>query len=125
MPETARSNASADSAIIPLRPASRTTTKPGLRTGRKRGIAVNSGSTVLTILRQARELLVSGKTSCIISAISSLKEQSSGRTRDLAYFAIMETMMLGGAETTISLLAKRDDQANALRMIEATIMRMT
>jgi hypothetical protein len=86
---------------------------------------MNSGSTVLTVLRQARELLVSGKTPCIISAISSLKEQSSGRTRDLAYFAVMETMMLGGAETTISLLAQPGNQADALRTIEATIKRMT
>jgi hypothetical protein len=86
---------------------------------------MNSGSTVLTVLRQARELLVSGQTPCIISAISSLKEQSSGRTRDLAYFAVMETMTIGGAETTISLLAQPENQANALRMIEATIKRMT
>jgi hypothetical protein len=86
---------------------------------------MNSGSTVLTVLRQARELLVSGTTPSIISAISTLKEQSSGRTRDLAYFAIMETMMLGGAETTISLLAQPQNQANALKMIDATIKRVT
>ena len=86
---------------------------------------MNSGSTVLTVLRQARELLVSGETPCIISAISSLKGQSSSRTRDLAYFAVMETMMLGGVEPTISLLAQPENQANALRMIEATIKRMT
>jgi N-acetylmuramic acid 6-phosphate (MurNAc-6-P) etherase len=86
---------------------------------------MNSGSTVLSVLREARELLASGKTPCIISAISSLKEQSSGRTRDLAYFAVMETMMLDGAETTISLLAQPENQANALRMIEATIKRLT
>jgi hypothetical protein len=86
---------------------------------------MNSGSTVLAVLRRARELLVSGETPCIISAISSLKGQSSSRTRDLAYFAIMETMMLGGAETTISLLAQPENQANALRMVEATIKRMT
>jgi hypothetical protein len=86
---------------------------------------MNSGWTVLAVLRQARELLVSGETPCIISAISSLKGQSSSRTRDLAYFAIMETMMLGGAETTISLLAQPENQANALRMVEAAIERMT
>jgi hypothetical protein len=86
---------------------------------------MNSGSTVLTLLRQARELLVSGTTPCIISAISSLREQSSGRTRDLAYFAVMDTMMLGGAETTISLLAQPQDQAKALRMIDDTIKRIT
>jgi hypothetical protein len=86
---------------------------------------MNSGSTVLTLLRQARELLVSGTTPSIISAISTLKEQSSGRTRDLAYFAIMETMMLGGAETTISLLAQPQNQANALKVIDATIKRVT
>jgi len=56
-----------------------------------------------------------------ISAISSLKEQSSGCTRDLAYFAVMEPMTLGSAETTISLLAQPENPANALRMIEATI----
>ena len=33
--------------------------------------------------------------------------------------------MLGGAETTISLLAQTKNQANALTMIEATIKRMT
>jgi hypothetical protein len=86
---------------------------------------MNSGSTVLSVLRQARELLLDGNTPCIISAISSLKEESSGRTRDLAYYAIMETMMLGGVETTISLLAQPENQANALRMIEATIKRLT
>jgi hypothetical protein len=86
---------------------------------------MNSGSTVLTVLRQARDLLAGGKTPCIISAISSLKEHSSGRTRDLAYFAVMETMMLGGAEATISLLDQPRDQANALRAIDDTIKRMT
>jgi N-acetylmuramic acid 6-phosphate (MurNAc-6-P) etherase len=86
---------------------------------------MNSGSTVLSVLREARELLASGKTPCIISAISSLKEQSSGRTRDLAYFAVMETMMLDGAEATISLLAQPENQAHALRMVEATIKRLT
>ena len=86
---------------------------------------MNSRSNVLAVLRQARELLVSGETPSIISAISSLKEQSSGRTRDLAYFAVMETMMLGGGESTISLLAQPENQADALRMIEATIKRMT
>jgi hypothetical protein len=91
----------------------------------EKGPTMNSGSTVLTVLRQARELLVSGETPCIISAISSLKGQSSSRTRDLAYFAVMETMMLGGAETTISSLAQPENQANALRMIEDTIKRMT
>ena len=86
---------------------------------------MHAGATVLTVLRQARDLLVTGEAPCIISAISSLKEQTSGRTRDLAYFAVMETMMLGGAETTISLLAQPQNQADALSMIDATIKRMT
>jgi hypothetical protein len=37
----------------------------------------------------------------------------------------METMMLGGAEATISLLDQPRDQANALRAIDDTIKRMT
>lgn len=86
---------------------------------------MSSAATVLTVLREARDLLLSGKTPCIISAISSLREQASGRTRDLAYFAVMETMMLGGVEATISSLAQPESQANALRMIDATIKRMT
>ena len=100
-------------------------TKPGHTRPAGKGATMNSGSTVLTVLRQARELLVSGEPLCIISAISSLKGQTSSRTRDLAYFAVMETMMLEGAEITISLLAQPENQANALRMIEATIKRMT
>jgi hypothetical protein len=85
---------------------------------------MNSGS-VLSALREARVLLLAGEALCIMSAIKALKEQSSGRTRDLAYFAVMETMMLSGAEATISSLAQPDNPTNALRMIEATIKRIT
>jgi hypothetical protein len=91
----------------------------------EKGQTMNSGSTVLAVLRRGRELLASGQSVGIISTISSLRDQASGRTRDLAYFALMDTLLLSGGEASISLLAEPESRAGALKLFDDTIRRIT
>jgi hypothetical protein len=61
----------------------------------------------------------------IIDAISSLKSEASGPTRDLAYYAILDTMMMTKGEASISVLSGSDAQDSALELFDATIRRIT
>ena len=85
---------------------------------------MNSGTTVLAVLRQARELLASGQTVGIISAISSLRDHASGRMRDLAYFALLDTLLLSGAEASIAMLAEPEGRPKAIALFDDTIRRI-
>jgi hypothetical protein len=81
--------------------------------------------TVLGVLRKARDLVSTREHPGIIEAISSLKSEASGPTRDLAYYAILDTMMLTKGEASIAVLSGPDAQDSALELFDATIRRIT
>ncbi|HEX2725095.1 MAG TPA: hypothetical protein VHN20_04675 [Beijerinckiaceae bacterium] len=86
---------------------------------------MNSAWTVLAVLKNARELLASGQSNEIISAIASLREHADGRVRDLAYFALLDTRLINGGEASIALLAEPDSRSEALELFDDTIRRIT
>ncbi|MFL5260362.1 MAG: hypothetical protein ACJ8AS_11460 [Hyphomicrobiales bacterium] len=86
---------------------------------------MQAGATVLGVLRRARDLVQSGRSEGILAAISSLGEEASGPTRDLAYFAIMDTIELDGRAGSIEGLAAEGSRAGILRLFDATIQRIT
>ena len=82
-------------------------------------------TTVLGLLRRARDLVSARKHTDIIDAISSLKGEASGPTRDLAYYALLETMMMSKGEASISVLSAPDAGDTAMELFDATIRRIT
>lgn len=82
-------------------------------------------TTVLGLLRRARDLVSARKHTDIIDAISSLKGEASGPTRDLAYYALLETMMMAKGEASISVLSAPDAGDTAVELFDATIRRIT
>lgn len=82
-------------------------------------------TTVLGLLRRARDLVSARKHTDIIDAISSLKGEASGPTRDLAYYALLETMMMAKGEASISVLSAPDAGDTAIELFDATIRRIT
>lgn len=85
---------------------------------------MDTHTTVLGLLRRARDLVDAGQHSGIIEAISSLKGEASGPKRDLAYYAVLETASAGSGEVSMSQLsaASRD---TTLALLDATIKRIT
>ena len=81
-------------------------------------------TTVLGLLRKACDLIGSGQSLGIIEAISSLRDQASGRTRDLAYYAVLETAMVSRGDASLAMLTSDDQKESAVELIEATIRRM-
>jgi hypothetical protein len=86
---------------------------------------MHSCATVIGVLRRARDILEHGECERILTAISSLREEASGRTRDLAYFALMDTIELEGGTGSIEALAAGGGRARLLRLFDATIERIT
>jgi hypothetical protein len=86
---------------------------------------MQSGATVLGVLRRARETLENGTYDGIVVAISSLRNEANGGTRDLAYFALMDTIELEGGTGSIEALATGESRARLLRLFDATIERIT
>ena len=82
-------------------------------------------TTVLGLLRRARELVSARQHTDIIDAISSLKSEASGPMRDLAYYALLETMMMTKGEASNSILSSPDAQDTAIELFDATIRRIT
>jgi hypothetical protein len=82
-------------------------------------------TTVLGLLRRARDLVSARQHTGIIEAISSLKGEASGPTRDLAYYALLETMMMAKGEASISVLSAPDAQDTAIQLFDETIRRIT
>ena len=82
-------------------------------------------TTVLGLLRRSRELVSVWQHTDIIYAINSLKGEASGPTRDLAYYALLETMMMSKGEASISVLSAPDAQYTVLELFDATIRRTT
>jgi hypothetical protein len=89
-----------------------------------KGQAMEHRTTVLGLLRKARDLVSTRQHPGIIEAISSLKGEASGRTRDLAYYALLETMMMSKGEASISVLCETDAQGDAVELFDATIRRI-
>jgi len=87
-------------------------------------VEMNAVTTVVGVLRKARDLVSSGQQLDIITAISSLKEEASAPTRDLAYYALLETLM-GKGEASLSALGNPDHQDATVALFDATIRRMT
>jgi hypothetical protein len=79
-------------------------------------------TTVLGILKKACDLVGSGQSLGIIAAISSLRDQASGRTRDLAYYAVLETAMVSRGDASLAMLA--DQKEPAIELLQATIRRI-
>lgn len=85
---------------------------------------MDSQTTVLGILKKAREMVDAGQHAGIIEAISALKGEVSGPKRDLAYYAVLETASAGRGEGGISALSAASRDA-AMALLDATIRRMT
>ena len=81
-------------------------------------------TTVLGILKKARDLVDAGQYAGIIEAISALEGEASGPKRDLAYYAVLETASASRGEVGISALASASRDA-AMALLDATIRRMT
>ena len=86
---------------------------------------MESLTTVLGLLRRARDLVSARQHTDIIDAISSLKDEASGPTRDLAYYALLDTMMMSKGEASISVLSAPDAQDTVIELFDATIRRIT
>ncbi|UVF18678.1 hypothetical protein HPT29_019625 [Microvirga terrae] len=80
--------------------------------------------TVLGVLKKACDLVGSGQSLGIIEAISSLRQEASGRTRDLAYYAVLETAMASPGDASLAMLASGDRTESAIELLQATIRRM-
>jgi hypothetical protein len=85
---------------------------------------MNSLTTVLGILRQARDLVSTGQHLGIIEAISSLQDDASGPIRDLAYYALLETVAMGKGSACLSMLASPNGQEITVELFDATIKRI-
>jgi hypothetical protein len=82
-------------------------------------------TTVLSLLRKARNLVDTGQYSGIIEAISALKGEASGPKRDQAYYALLETATLNNGEARLSTLSASDSRDATMALIDATIKRIT
>ena len=81
-------------------------------------------TTVLGLLRKACDLIGSGQSLGIIEAISSLRDQASGRTRDLAYYAVLETAMMDRGDASLAMLTNDDQKESVVELLQATVRRM-
>ena len=81
-------------------------------------------TTVLGVLKKACDLVGSGQSLGIIEAISSLREEASGRTRDLAYYAVLETAMVNRGDASLAMLAGGDRTETAIELLQSTIRRI-
>ena len=81
-------------------------------------------TTVLGVLKKACDLVGSGQSLGIIEAISSLRDQTSGRTRDLAYYAVLDTAMASRGDASLAMLASAEQKDSAMELLQATIRRI-
>ncbi|MBA1156252.1 hypothetical protein P7L87_24765 [Vibrio parahaemolyticus] len=81
-------------------------------------------TTVIAILRKACDLVGSGQSLGIIEAISSLRDQTSGRTRDLAYYAVLETALASRGDASLAVLSADGRTESTIELLEATIRRI-
>jgi hypothetical protein len=80
---------------------------------------------VLGVLKKARERISTGASDGILPAISALREEASGPTRDQAYYAILDTIGLGQGDASITLLARPDSPEALVQVFDATIKRIS
>jgi hypothetical protein len=85
---------------------------------------MTSSTTVLGLLRKARDLVSTGRQAGIIEAISSLQAEASGPLRDLAYFALLDTASLRAGNASLSALASSAQPDDAIELFDATIKRI-
>jgi hypothetical protein len=81
-------------------------------------------TTVVGVLRKAADLVGGGQSLGIIEAISSLREEASGRTRDLAYYAVLETAMVSRGDSSLAMLASDGRKESAIELLQTTIRRL-
>jgi hypothetical protein len=86
---------------------------------------MRNGTTVLGLLKKARDLVSAGRHPGIIEAIASLQGEASGPTRDLAYYALLDTLMMGQGQASLAVLATPGRQENMIELFDATIRRIT
>ena len=77
--------------------------------------------TILEALRKARDLVSTGEYSGIMEAVSALKPQASGLTRDCVYYALLDTAAVTNGDVSFALLNKPD---GAVKLFDATIARL-
>jgi hypothetical protein len=86
---------------------------------------MESRTTVLGLLKKARDLVSTGQHAGIIEAISSLHGEASGPTRDLAYYALLDTATLRERDASIAVLSRPDRQDITVELLDATIRRIS
>ncbi|HZH12368.1 MAG TPA: hypothetical protein VEZ24_18605 [Microvirga sp.] len=79
---------------------------------------------VLGLLKKARDLVDAGRYAGIIEVIGALKNEASGPRRDLAYYAVLETVSASKGEAGISALSAASRDAS-LALLDATIRRIS
>jgi hypothetical protein len=82
-------------------------------------------TTVLGLLKKARDLVCTGQNAGIIEAISSLRAEASGPMRDLAYYALLDTAALGEKDASIAVLSRLDHRETTVELLDATIRRIS
>jgi hypothetical protein len=87
------------------------------------GQTMDTRTTVLGLLRRARDLVDAGQHVSIIESISALKNEASSPKRDLAYYAVLETACANRGEAGISALSAASREA-AMALLDATIKRI-
>jgi hypothetical protein len=86
---------------------------------------MSDGTTVLGLLKKARDLVSTGRHPGIIEAIASLEGEASGPVRDLAYHALLDTVAMGRGQASLAALAAPGRQENMIELFDATIRRIT
>jgi hypothetical protein len=82
-------------------------------------------TTLLGVLKKARDLISAGDCPGVIDAISSLRGETTGRLRDLAYYALLETVMMDKGVASISVLSSPESQDATVELFDTTIRRIT
>jgi hypothetical protein len=85
---------------------------------------MTSSTTVLGLLRKARDLVSTGQQAGIIDAISSLQAEASGPLRDLAYYALLDTAILRTGDASLAVLSAPGHPDDAVCLFDATIKRI-
>ena len=81
--------------------------------------------TVLGLLKKARERISTGASDGILPAISALRQEASGPTRDQAYYAILDTIGMREGDASITLLSRPEEPEALVAVLDATIKRIT
>lgn len=85
---------------------------------------MESRPNLLAVLRRARDLVSTGQSAGMLEAISALQHEVRGPTRDLAYHALLETVMLARGDASLAGLARPEQPEAIVAVFDATIRRI-